>query len=102
MENKYKLINGDCLEVMKNIPDKSIDMVLCDPPYGFTDAEWDSIIDIDEMFKQLRRVVKNNRSIVLFSNQPFTTTLISSHKSGFKYAWYWVKNNVTSPLIAKV
>lgn len=77
-------------------------MILCDPPYGFTDAEWDSIIDIDEMFKQLRRVTKNNRNIVLFSNQPFTTDLISSYKSGFKYAWYWVKNNATSPLIAKV
>lgn len=102
LDDKYNLINGDCLEVMKNIPDKSIDMVLCDPPYGFTDAEWDSIIDIDEMFKQLRRVTKNNRNIVLFSNQPFTTTLISSYKFGFKYAWYWVKNNVTSPLIAKV
>lgn len=87
---------------MKNIPDKSVDMILCDPPYGFTDAEWDSIIDIDEMFKQLRRVTKNNRNIVLFSNQPFTTDLISSYKSGFKYAWYWVKNNATSPLIAKV
>ena len=87
---------------MKNIPDKSIDMVLCDPPYGFTDAEWDNIIDIDEMFKQLRRVTKNNRNIVLFSNQPFTTDLISHYKSGFKYNWYWVKNNVSSPLIAKV
>ena len=87
---------------MKKIPDKSVDMVLCDPPYGFTDAEWDNIIDVDEMFKQLRRVTKNNRNIVLFSNQPYTTTLISSYKRGFKYNWYWVKNNVTSPLIAKV
>jgi DNA modification methylase len=102
LENKYKLYNGDCLEVMRNIPDKSIDMVLCDPPYGFTDAEWDNIIDVDEMFKQLRRVTKNKRNIVLFSNQPFTTTLISSYKSGFRYNWYWVKNNVTGALIAKV
>lgn len=102
MENKYNLINGDCLEVMEKLPDKSVDMVLCDPPYGFTDAEWDDIIDVDEMFKQLKRVTKNNRNIVLFSNQPYTTTLISSYKRGFKYNWYWVKNNVTSPLIAKV
>lgn len=101
-EHILELYNGDCLEIMKKLPDKSIDMVLCDPPYGFTGAEWDDCINIDEMFYQLKRITKSNKNILLFSNQPFTTDLISGYKMGFKYAWYWIKDNVSSPLIAKV
>ena len=87
-----KLFNGDCLEVMKNIPEKSVDMVLCDLPYGMTDCKWDTIIPFDLLWEQYRRITKPNAHIVLFSAQPFTTKLIHSNMKSFRYCWYWVKN----------
>ncbi|WP_334291612.1 site-specific DNA-methyltransferase [Metaclostridioides mangenotii] len=98
---KYELHNGDCLEVMKNIEDKSVDLILCDPPYGTTSCRWDSIIDLEEMWKQYNRIIKDNGVIVLFSAQPFTTKLINSSIKNYKYSWYWVENTVTGFAFAK-
>lgn len=84
---------GDCLEVMKLIDDKSVDMVLCDLPYGgVTACKWDKIISLKLLWKQYNRVIKDNGVIVLFSQQLFTTQLITSNVKYFKYCWYWVKN----------
>jgi len=87
-----KLTQGDCLEEMKNIPDGSIDMVLTDPPYGTTACKWDSIIPLEPMWEQLKRVIKPNGAIVMTASQPFTTTLIASNMKMFKYEWIWEKN----------
>ncbi len=86
-----KLIHGDCIEKMKDIPDNSIDMVLCDPPYGTTACKWDSIIPLEPMWEQLKRVIKPNGAIVMTASQPFTTTLIASNMKMFKYCWVWDK-----------
>lgn len=86
---------------MQNIPKKSIDMVLCDLPYGMTDCKWDCIIPFDELWKQYNRVVKPNGAVVLFSTQPFTTKLIYSNLKNFKYCWYWLKPYSTGFCFAK-
>jgi len=83
---------GDCLEVMKDIPDKSVDLVLTDPPYGTTACKWDSVIDLQLMWEQLKRIIKPNGAIVMTASQPFTTTLISSNMKMFKYCWVWDKH----------
>lgn len=99
---KYKLFHGECIEVMKNeIADKSIDLILCDLPFGVTDCEWDNIIDFDLLWEQYNRIIKDNGAIVLFSVQPFTTKLISSNVKNYKYSWYWVKNKCTGFAFAK-
>ena len=90
-----KLIQGDCLEVMKTLPDNSVDAVVTDPPYGITACKWDSIIPLEPMWTHLKRIVKPNGAIVLTASQPFTTTLISSNMAMFKYCWYWKKNYPT-------
>ena len=86
-----KLYNGDCLEIMKDIPDGSIDMILCDLPYGTTDCKWDVIIPFDKLWEQYNRIIKPNGAIVLFGNEPFTSELICSNLKGFKYRWDWDK-----------
>ena len=86
-----KLYNGDCLEIMKDIPDGSIDMILCDLPYGTTACKWDTIIPFDKLWEQYNRIIKNNGAIALFGNEPFTSRLICSNLSGFKYRWDWDK-----------
>lgn len=96
-----KIYNQDCLEGMKGIGDKSIDMILCDLPYGTTWAKWDSIIDFKLLWKEYKRVIKDKGAIVLFSSQPFTTKLISSNMKDYKYTWYWIKNNKGNYLNAK-
>jgi len=88
-----KVYHGDCLEVMKDIDDESIDMVMADPPYQITQCHWDSIIPLEPMWVQLKRVIKSNGAIVLMGSQPFTTTLISSNIEMFKYEWIWKKSN---------
>ncbi len=98
---KMTLINGDCLEEMKNIPDGSVDMILCDPPYGTTRNKWDSVIPFDKMWEQLERVVKDNGAIVLFSQQPFSAALIMSNPKLFRYEWIWKKEMGTGFLNAK-
>ena len=94
LENKdYELFKGDCLELMNDIPDKSIDMILCDLPYGTTACKWDSIIDLDMLWKHYKRILTPRGNIILFASQPFTTTLISSNLSWFRYGWVWEKES---------
>ena len=93
---KIDLRLGDCLEVMKTIPDKSIDAIITDPPYGTTACEWDTIIPFEPMWKELNRVIKPNGAIVLFGSQPFTSTLIMSNIKNYKYDWIWEKNNASN------
>ena len=88
---KIELIQGDCLEKMKDIPDGSVDMVLTDPPYGTTACKWDACIPFEPMWEQLKRVIKPNGAIALFGSQPFTTVLISSNIGGFAFCWVWDK-----------
>ena len=95
------LRKGDCLELMKDIPDKSIDMILCDLPYGTTRNKWDSVIPLDKLWKQYERIIKNNGAIVLFSQMPFTAELVHSNIKFFKYEWVWEKDNGTGFLNAK-
>lgn len=80
---------------MKNIPDGSIDLILCDLPYGTTDCKWDSVIPFEPLWEHYKRIIKNNGAVVLFSAQPFTTKLIHSNMKQYRYNWYWKKNNVT-------
>ena len=89
------IYNGDCLEVMKDIPSGSIDMVLADPPYGTTACKWDTIIPFEPMWEQLKRVIKQNGAIVLTASQPFTSALIMSNIKMFRYCWYWHKSKPT-------
>ena len=89
-----KLLKGDCLERMKEIESGSVDAIICDPPYGTTACKWDSIIDLDLMWEQLKRIIKPNGAIVLFSSQPFTSVLTCSNLDGFKYDWIWQKRPV--------
>jgi DNA modification methylase len=91
--NRYRLLKGDCLERMKRIPDGSVDMVMTDPPYGTTACKWDSIIPLEPMWKQLKRIIKPNGAIVMTASQPFTTTLIASNMKMFKYCWVWKKSH---------
>ena len=95
------LRKGDCLELMKDIRDKSIDAIITDPPYQITACKWDSVIDFDLMWEQLNRIIKPNGAIVLFGSQPFTTDLINSNRKMFKYEYVWVKNNCTNLVQAK-
>ena len=96
-----KLIHGDCIEKMKDIPDNSIDMVLCDPPYGTTACKWDSIIPLEPMWEQLKRIIKPNGAIVMTASQPFTSALVMSNLKAFKYDWCWRKSRPTGVLNAK-
>ena len=91
-KDNIKLIKGDCLEVMKSIPDKSIDMILCDLPYGTTACKWDIIIPFKPLWEQYNRIIKDNSAIVLFGSQPFTSALIMSNLKMFKYEWIWEKD----------
>jgi site-specific DNA-methyltransferase (adenine-specific) len=89
-ENKIHL--GDCLNLMPSIPSKSIDMILCDLPYGTTACEWDSIIDMGRLWQEYERVIKDNGAIVLTANSVFTFKLWSSNPSLFRYKWIWIKS----------
>jgi len=87
-----ELLHGDCLELMKDIPDNSIDCCLTDPPYGTTACRWDNVIDFELMWAQLKRIVKDNRAICLFGSEPFSSRLRLSNIKMFKYDWIWQKN----------
>jgi site-specific DNA-methyltransferase (adenine-specific) len=89
--DKATLYRGDCLEVMPTIPDCSVDMIMADPPYETTDCKWDSIIPLEPMWEQLKRIIKPNGAIVLTASQPFTSALGASNISWLKYAWVWDK-----------
>lgn len=90
-QNNSWLMMGDCLERMKEIPDGSVDMILADTPYGTTKCKWDSIIPLEPMWDQLKRIIKPNGAIVMTSSQPYTSVLVSSNLKGFKYCWQWDK-----------
>ena len=91
VDSKIDLRHGDCLEVMPTLEAGSIDMVLTDPPYGTTACKWDSIIPLEPMWENLKRLTKKNAAIVMTASQPFTTTLIASNMKMFKYCWVWDK-----------
>ena len=95
------LMKGDCLERMKEIPDGSVDMVMTDPPYGTTACKWDSVINLDLMWKELKRIIKPNGAIVLTGSQPFTTVLVSSNITGFAHSWVWNKRFAANFVQAK-
>lgn len=99
--NSIQLLQGDCLERMKEISDGSVDMILTDPPYGTVACAWDSIVDLDLMWEQLKRIIKPNGAIVLMGNEPFTSKLVCSNLKDFKYRWDWKKNKSTGFLNAK-
>ena len=92
---------GDCLEVLKDIDDKSIDMILTDLPYGTTACAWDCHVDLGKLWQHYKRIIKSNGAIVMFSSQPFTTVLIASNIEWFKYHWIWKKNRATGHVHAK-
>jgi site-specific DNA-methyltransferase (adenine-specific) len=100
-ELKNKIICGDCLEVMKTFPDESIDMILCDLPYGTTACKWDTIIPFEPLWEQYKRIIKDNGAIVLTASQPFTSALVMSNPDMFKYEWIWKKERPTNPLLCK-
>ena len=86
------LQQGDCLDLMKDIPDKSVDMILCDLPYGTTANKWDKVIQSDKLWEQYRRIIKPRGAIVLFASGQFTNKLINSQNDIYRYKWIWVKN----------
>ena len=88
-----QLLKGDCLNLMRTIPDKSIDMILTDPPYGTTACKWDSVIPFEPMWKQLNRIIKDNGAIVLFGSEPFSSQLVCSNIKNYRHKWVWNKNN---------
>ena len=96
-----QLLHGDCLELMKDVPDKSIDMILCDLPYGTTQNKWDSVIPFEPLWSQYRRLIKDNGAIVLFGAEPFSSALRMSNIKAYKYDWIWDKRQVTGFLNAK-
>lgn len=97
-----ELYNGDCLEIMKNIKDKSIDMILCDLPYGTTACKWDNVIPFEPLWEQYNRIIKDNGAIVLFGTEPFTSKLILSNLKKYRHKWVWNKNNSCGFALAKI
>ena len=96
-----ELLQGDCLEVMKEIPDGSIDAIITDPPYGTTACKWDSVIRFEPMWEQLNRIIKPNGAIVLFGSEPFSSALRMSNIKNYKYDWVWNKDRPSGHLNAK-
>lgn len=100
-DNRNQIICGDCLEVMGQIPDKSVDCIIADLPYGCTSMQWDSVIPLDSLWKEIKRVIKNNSAILLFGSGLFTVNLIDSNREWFKYNLIWKKNVPTGMSSAK-
>lgn len=96
-----QVVIGDCLETMKQIPDQSVDMILADLPYGVTQNDWDSVIDLEKLWTQYRRIAKKNAAIVLTSQGLFSARLMTAASDLFKYSWIWKKNKSTGFLNAK-
>lgn len=95
------VLQGDCLELMKDIPDGSVDMILADLPYGTTACKWDTIIPFEPLWEQYKRVIKPNGAIVLTASQPFTSALVMSNPKMFKYSWVWQKSRAANGVIAR-
>lgn len=100
-KEKICLVQGDCLEKMKNIDKESIDLILCDLPYGVTKNKWDVVIPFDALWVQYNRIIKKNGAIILFGSQPFTTMMIASNMKDFRYSLVWEKNKFSDFLNAK-
>lgn len=98
----FALHRGDCLEVMAGLPDASVDMILCDLPYGTTACKWDTVIPFEPLWAQYRRIAKRNAAIVLTASQPFTTALIASNMREFKYELIWDKGRGFEPQLANI
>jgi len=98
---KRKIFLEDCIAGMKRMPAKSVDMILCDLPYGTTQCKWDTVIPFDELWKQYERVIKDDGAIVLTSAQPFTSMLVASNVKLFRYSWVWEKSKATGYLNSK-
>ena len=96
-----KLYKGDCLEIMKSIPDGSLDAIITDPPYGTTACKWDSVIDFKLMWEQLNRIIKPNGAIVLFGSEPFSSALRMSNIKNYKYDWVFGKTKSSNFMLAK-
>ena len=96
------LRNGDCLEIMKQIKNESIDLILCDLPYGTTNCKWDTIIPFDKLWEQYERIIKPNGAIVLTASQPFTSALVMSNPKLFRYEWIWEKTKASNFQLAKL
>ena len=101
MKTNENLMLGNCLELMRSIPDGSIDAIITDPPYGTTACKWDSVIPFDMMWKQLNRIIKPNGAIVLFGSEPFSSALRMSNIKNYKYDWIWEKNYSGGFILAK-
>jgi len=97
-----QIFNEDCLMGMQRIPDKSVDMILCDLPYGTTNCSWDSVIPFDKLWEQYNRIIKVNGVVVLSGSEPFSSELRISNIKNYKYDWKWVKNKATGFLNAKI
>lgn len=95
------LYNYDCLEVMPLLQSSSIDLILCDPPFGTTASQWDKIIPFDEMWKEIKRIRKENAPTALFGSEPFSSLLRCSNLNEFKYDWVWEKSKASNFLLAK-
>lgn len=89
------LWQGDCIKLMEHIPDKSIDLILCDLPYGTTVCSWDKVIPFEPLWSHYKRIIKDNGNVVLFGSEPFSTDLRCSNKNWYRYDWIWKKNMVT-------
>lgn len=96
-----QLHHGDCLAVMPEIPDQSVDLILCDLPYGTTACAWDSVIPMDTLWKHYKRIAKHRAAVVLTASQPFTSALVMSNPKEFRHEWVWAKNRGTNPFAAK-
>ena len=96
------LMKGDCLELMKSIPDGSVDLILTDPPYGTTQCKWDSVIPFDLMWSELKRIIKPNGAILLFGSEPFSSALRMSNIKQYKYDWVWDKKIPSGMCNAKI
>lgn len=96
-----EIYNGDCIEIMKEIPDRSIDLILCDLPYGTTKCSWDIIISFDDLWKQYKRIIKDNGAIVLFGQEPFSSLLRTSNLDMYRYDIYWEKERLTNIMQVK-
>ena len=96
------IYNGDCLEVMKKLPDKSVDLILCDLPYGTTSCSWDVVIPFESLWEQYKRLIKPKAAIVLFGQEPFSSFLRISNLEMFKYDWYWRKSRPSGFVNAKL
>ena len=98
----YTLYHGDCLDILPTLPAQSVDAIIADPPYGTTACKWDSVIPLDTMWRELKRVVKPRGAVLLFAAQPFTSALVMSNAGWFKYEWIWHKSRPSDHISAKL